>query len=812
MANPFRTFRKHQKWLLATLGIGAMIAFCVPMAVFQGSGGPSRANPVVVRTQKHGNLKERELAMMCERRNQMIRFLNRVQRAAIDNEGNPMAAQQFLDAIGPATEYAVVNTWLFAKEAKSQGMVVSDRTVNEFLKKLTDNSVNTPELKTILRNMGLSEPGLFDLLKYELSALRLQQMIQPSLPATLPRGLWGSATRVPLLHFQPKGAPPGQRWDYLTRLARQATIEVAPVKVEDFVDEVPDPGDETLREFFERHKENFARPDSPEPGFHEPHKIAVQYFKANAKEFQSREFVPDDEVYETYEQYKDFFDRLPAAAIAPPAGEGKSKDAGDKPAATGLQEKTTPSDGAPTAEKTGVEPKNDNTTPKPEKPKPEDSETKEESSDVPQPEQPDRSSSATPLSPFGFASYLQENGSEEEAGEKKDEAGEGKIGEEKTAKEPTLPSGPANSKKTDQPKEEKNAGDGDEKPDAAPEEPAAGPPKPSESKPPRAAKPKTREEILAGGIGDFIRVQLAPKKMEDVFNVLEEKMQKYRKLRNRYEIDQEKSKNAKPPEKLDFEALAEEHPGISAHQTPLISALESLKYDIAHSFLEGSQRHPFWVDAYIENRQLYLPERSVDRTGNQYLFWKNDDLEAKVPEFEDVRESVLRAWKTVEARQPAMDKANQLAEKARKAGGPLAKALAGEKLGGKPIAVTEAGPFSWMTVDRYAEMVGRTPLPEISKVEGVPMAGNDFMKTVFEMKPGDVGAAMNLPKNTAYVIRVREVNPSDNVLWVSFELDKYGKYSNVADRDIRGMINTYREEFAREAGLEWERQPDQRRR
>ena len=66
---------------------------------------------------------------------------------------------------------------------------------------------------------------------------------------------------------------------------------------------------------------------------------------------------------------------------------------------------------------------------------------------------------------------------------------------------------------------------------------------------------------------------------------------------------------------------------------------------------------------------------------------------------------------------------------------------------------------------------------------------------------------MNQPQTIAYVIRVRQLTPPVE-LWPGFEVDKYGKYSRVADDDIRKTIDAYREELATEAGLVWERQPD----
>ncbi len=67
-----------------------------------------------------------------------------------------------------------------------------------------------------------------------------------------------------------------------------ATIEAVPVPVANYLSRIDEPGDEELKTFFEQYKDRYALPDSPEPGFREPQKIALQYFKANVDKFASR--------------------------------------------------------------------------------------------------------------------------------------------------------------------------------------------------------------------------------------------------------------------------------------------------------------------------------------------------------------------------------------------------------------------------------------------------------------------------------------------------------------------------------------------
>ena len=85
-------------------------------------------------------------------------------------------------------------------------------------------------------------------------------------------------------------------------------------------------------------------------------------------------------------------------------------------------------------------------------------------------------------------------------------------------------------------------------------------------------------------------------------------------------------------------------------------------------------------------------------------------------------------------------------------------------------------PFTWLTfgsVPYYYQP--RKPL--YSEVKGIDGAGTDFMKAVFDLKPGEVGVATNQPKLVDYVVRLAEYTPSDSVLWDMFTADQYGQYA-----------------------------------
>ena len=95
---------------------------------------------------------------------------------------------------------------------------------------------------------------------------------------------------------------PAQRWEYFCRVKQMATIEAAPVAVANYLSRIDEPSDEELKTFFEQYKDRYPLPDSPEPGFREPQRVALQYFKANLDKFAGG--VTDEEIKAHYEKNK----------------------------------------------------------------------------------------------------------------------------------------------------------------------------------------------------------------------------------------------------------------------------------------------------------------------------------------------------------------------------------------------------------------------------------------------------------------------------------------------------------------------------
>ena len=815
MASPFRMFRRHQKLWMAVLTVGAMIAF-----VFLGQAGLidsfSRSggkDPVRVRTTKFGNLTLWQLQNKVQNRRRLNGFATDVAKAVYQSGGKTAVAGGLLrmtrlPSNQDELEKATVDTWLMAQEAQRVGQVVSDDDVRTYLNALTDGKIPVEDLGQFFRGGEMTDKGLFILLKEVLAAERYEQLMHVSLEAF----------------------PPAVLWDYFCRLNRRARAEVAAVPVAQYAGKVPAPTNEEVEAFFEKYKSRYPHAASPEPGFRVPKRLAVQYFAVNLEKFADPKAITDAEIDKEYEAHKEAYDRdekrltidaEPKKAVTEPKKANAELTEQQKKAAAGKksepEKKTDAGKKADAGKKTEPEKKADaGKKAEPEKqpvaggaaaesepPKAADkagqppTETKskkgpEEKSPAAT-KSPDKTSSLG-ASPFRLVALADEkkpaDGKQAPAGKKPAEgkkAAEGKKPAETTKKaveplEPVTPERPVS------PEEAKAAKE-------AAEAKAAKAAKAAEAK---AAK--EAEEARMKRIKEAVRKRLALgkawEKIDTIFVGLEDLMNEYQRRKVRYDNPGPRTVEHVPPAPLDFAALAKKY-GLTSGQTKLVSDTEISPYDIANSIIENGT--PFREYAY-QTLVTLKPTRSADRT-SRYLFWLADETEARIPKLDDpgVRAAVIEEWKMVQAREIARKAAEKLAAEARRAGKPLKTVLA-------DFHVTKTDSFSWMTYGSVPADASMSP-PKLSEVEGVDMPGEAFMRTVFGLKKGEIGVAMNQPQTVAYVVKVIEFAPPPRLLMDLFETTSPERYLDVARPDLRETFLAQRKEFRAAAGLKWEPRP-----
>jgi hypothetical protein len=787
--------------MLATVAIMAIFAFVFldPVMKYLGQG-PQMENPVVVET-RYGDWNQAQLDGLRFQRELVNRFLQQVtyQTILARNKAGQvqphqleMQAQQLflfwhqmlMQRTKPGPEESAIETLVLSRKAQEMGMVVSDQTVNDLIAQITENSLTTEALKQIIASltgdrMSGGVKGLFDALRTELLASKLSQFFFQSA----------------------RDVTPAQRFSYYEALNRRAKAEVMPLPVSSFLAQVTAvPTAAEAQKLYDAHKESFPDPSSPEPGFKEPKRASFQYFKADYARFieEAKPSVTDAEIAEYYEKNKIQFRAVELPKDEPAEGAPKSEAApSDAPAdpagAAPPAEKSpdAPADGkpaedAPGADKPAAEPPA-NETPTEEKA------TEEKPTEEPQASPPQ---AARRVDRFRLVS--QETTAAEPPAEPKPV--EPKPSEPKPAEASASESKPVAEPAGEKPAEEQKPASDTQPPEE----------KPTEEKPAEGGSPaeEVKYEPLEK-VRDTIRESLASnkaiEKISKSFEELQGIMRRYEDDRAIYESRKEKT--GKPPV-FDLEGLAKKY-GFEGKTLEMVTAAEAAETDLGGvSRITGAssfdiRRQPFAEFAFADSLVTYRPEAGQDDEGNGYLYWKTDEKAAYVPTLDQIRDQVVLAWKTIQARELARKRAEELALQARTAKKPLQEVFAGQA----DLAVTETDWFSWLTTGS----VPQNPLgmqPRISEIGGVSYPDDDFMKKVFALEAGEVAVASNHPQAIFYVVRLAEYERPMDELRSDFAAEPPNRYMMVADRDRRKLYLDWLADINQQADVQWLRPAD----
>ena len=852
MASPFTIFRKHRKAFIAALTIMTMFGFVfIPMILdtirFKGPG-----DPVAVSTKKYGKLTQNELGRKVDQRRRVSTILQEARREAIRPDfisqfrkiyGKLMGAE-FIEAqairladqqakawvtqrLGETSQEAVVSSWLLAHRAEELGMAVTNDTVNQFLKQVSNGRFDNKAWEKFFERHGITDKQFFALLRTELLAMRFGEMFGPSLG----------------------GTTPAQQWDYFTRLNREATIEALPVRVADYVEKIEDPDEKTLRAFFEEHKNDFDFSTSPRPGFRQPERVNVRYFRlvpsqiaksisrAAIKEYIEKNKVDLERAYEAAhkkpedkkpedkkpedkkpenkktedkktedkktedkktedkktedkktedkktedkktedkktedkktedkktedkktEEKKIEDKKIEDKKIEDKKTEDKKtedKKTEDKKTEEGKTEEKKPeakeAEGMKTDDKTSEDKKTEE-----EKPEAKKTEEKTAEEEKPEPKAPakeseaDKTSALSSGAPFQFTSLLQDAPEANKTAETADDKTATKTAEMPPEKPEDKP--PAKT-------EDKTA----EKPDMLVPEPTAIEGKPGAEKPESKEEPGAEKkpditleslipEVIQMNkqqwIEDRARRELTDQQVEDAKTGLQTAIKGWSEKQRTYEAQPV----GKAPKPLDFQALAAKY-GLTTDETGLRSMVEMNDLEIAKSsdnqqgFLglvysdrsESSRAPLSKYQAAITAYQGALTKTFAQPEQITFVFYKTEDQPEKVADWDE--DTAKTKWKEVQARKLAFEAAEALAKKVPRGSEEKLKEIFP---GGK---VVEVGPFTWMTEGVAARTTGSREPPSISKLDGIDRPGDDFMRTVFSLSPGEVGVAMNNPES-----------------------------------------------------------------
>lgn len=371
------------------------------------------------------------------------------------------------------------------------------------------------------------------------------------------------------------------------------------------------------------------------------------------------------------------------------------------------------------------------------------------------------------------------------------------------------PKGEPTSEDTPPADPKKKAVEGDATAAEARDKPAADAETTEEEKPVKYQPLEDVEDQIRGEIAK----KIAQTKRDEAFVEVEKKALAYFEDRNVWESMVRNNLEAKEPTPLDHEALADEWK-LTAGETPMVDAIEITDFELGKSYVfQQEQILTFPQIAYTEDMPLFRPYRiPSSELDVEFLFWKIEEEDWKgeegedesVPELDDdgVRDEVIDAWQRIKALDLAKAEAEKLAKEA-KDGESLAKSLGLDEE--EAEEVTPTGEFSWMTGG--ATPMGMGGMPRISSVSGVESPGADFMEAVFEMKPGEVGVAVNQPKSVVYVVRVISEAKDEAQLKDEF-LERgsmYAIYPHMAA--VQEAMDNWHEDLKKEMEVEWHRPP-----
>jgi len=789
MASPFSIFRKYQATLLAVFGVALMVAFVVLPAVIQlqqSPGGRGYTGDAVV-TWTGGEMTEADLSGIMQRRQVLGEFLLRLQEAAQAKQGGDEmnlrreseVLQQLLNNNNPET---ALQTIVLAQKARDMGMAVDEQAILRFLHRVTDNTfLNDEELLAEARaaiGRKTSMAAIYDAIREELLAAQVRAMS--------PQG--GVTT-------------PSDAWAYYNRLNRTVTAEFVPFRVEDYIDQVAEPTDRQIEEYYEKYKHDYPNPTSPEPGFKERRKVEFHYLVADVDEFLKEEKakVTRAEIEEYYQANKDSFretdaqgddgqgdvDELPSQDPAgdgdrdaddprkaaprppvvpgslPPQVEAAEPDSVDDGAEQGAVEEIEPAVGDEAAENrddaedAAREPADGQPGSEGEEGSPgeagSDSATPSEdpSEDPSEATTDDAAPTDTPPGDKSAPAEVTVPAEEAEAADDETET----AGDQRPANE-------------DQP-EEDGAGETSNGPDAAGDDEDAAGNDPGEARDNSdldAPEPMQRYKPLEE-VEDQIRQALAaPRAQQRVDEAIEEAR---KALATHFEktIELELQGVEEKPT-FDGEALAERF-GLEFRSTglqdpySLYEAREKHEIALSSRRRQGARPEQFLDLGFVKGLPNYQPMRTELQTEIEdkvFLAWKVNEVEARVPELEEIRDEVVKAWKMEQAREIAASAAKELAAGV-DGDQPLEAQVDEDREVITPPEFSYADPIDvyrfMLQIQQFQRGMGGLPQLTPAGIEGVEDAGTDaVVREVIQMPVGSVRVVPNADKSTYFVVRV----------------------------------------------------------
>ncbi|MEM8865462.1 MAG: hypothetical protein AAGF31_07930 [Planctomycetota bacterium] len=802
--SPFDIFRKNTGLMMVILCALLMFAFVVadPLMQMAGSGRGSfvNANETAV-SWDGGEMTEQELAQLVGRRQVLAAFLEQVlrigyQTALLEGAVDPRPIVQPLSL--PSTpeqgvEQDVVITKIYADAARDAGIVVSDETISQYLTDLGFGKVSKEQMRAMLRDMGGGQRGLT--INYVIELLR---------DAMLARNYDRS------YFYTSSTTMPQQRWEDWLRVNDRVIVEAAALRATDFLSQVEEPTDAELAAFYEEYKDAIPSPvrvdnvelPNPNPAFATPRRVVLQYAKLPLEQEADRliDTVTEEEIAKFYEENKERYIRTD-----------------DLSSSDGLEAAPADTDETSSEEEEDSDASNAETTDDADAAEENEPASEGEAGDAPE---ADESSSLEPRSPFRLAAYqpADETAESSDSGEGATDSESADASDDSSAEDSLFGSDEAAVGDDASAGDASDSSDTDAPADSGEEEPVA-----------YQTLDEVREEIRQT-LAEAKVIDQLPARMEEIVAPLKRAYDDYFikviDAEDKAEQSGEEVELPEPPaELLELEKLAEAN-DLEFAETADLTVFEMRESgigatrDFTRSVPQTGEPMPLWGRVFGDSGiELYEPVLTYDVTFdrnrnafpiNGYIVIKTEDKPRNTPTLDEIKPDVVRAWKLNKAADLALARAEEIAKEASGEGLALKDFLAGKE----SIQVDETDPFSYLASGQYSPTARRIPL-RLSQPEPIEAPGPDFMKTVFELKPNEIGAVLNHDRSVAYVVRLVQHMASRSELrsdFLSIGDIQYGLYG-FDQRYIREATGArVRELLGGEEGepaLDWKRTPDE---
>ncbi|MEO6810956.1 MAG: hypothetical protein ABI353_17735 [Isosphaeraceae bacterium] len=267
---PFAVFRRHQKQLIVTFAMLAMLGFVLAdsLPALMGGGGGMSDNPVEA-TLYGKAVRRADLARLTQQRNVANAFIGRL---------IPDLPQPF----GGTSSREIIDALILEHEANRLGIPATAEFGNTWLVSVFGNALSPDLFEKVLRD-GFERMSGQEMLETIAGQVRLLEV----------RRLPGPPTVTPLDVYQ----------TYKDQHERVSAVAV-PFPVADFLSKAAEPTEDQVRAYYEKYKDDLPDPNSPNPGFKLPHRARIEFVSLDGATLtrEVRAALTEKELRATYTQ------------------------------------------------------------------------------------------------------------------------------------------------------------------------------------------------------------------------------------------------------------------------------------------------------------------------------------------------------------------------------------------------------------------------------------------------------------------------------------------------------------------------------